>query len=402
VDVPNIDCVLFADPKRSTIDIVQAVGRALRPFEGKKFGYVLVPRLLDRKITNGKTYEQQAYENVLMVLRAMASNDERIIEYFRAVSQGRKPTVGKDLFTVDIPEGLKIDAASFVRSVELKLWSRLAKLSWRPFDEAREFVHKLDLKGQTEWEMYRKGDLLEKGTLPEDIPTNPNRTYENQGWKGFGDWLGTGTIAHQLREFRPFKEARAFVRNLGLRGQDDWKKYCRRDLLEKGQLPPDIPTAPHMVYKDQDWANWGDWLGTGTVANQLRDYRPFKEARKFVRSLGLRGHAEWRKYCKDLRPDDIPVTPELIYENDWRDWGDWLGTGTVAPQLRKFRPFRSARKFARSLGLKGNSEWRRYCREDLLKKKGRRPPDIPTNPNVRYRGKGWKGYRDWLSTENRK
>ena len=31
VDVPNIDCVLFADPKRSTIDIVQAVGRALRP-----------------------------------------------------------------------------------------------------------------------------------------------------------------------------------------------------------------------------------------------------------------------------------------------------------------------------------------------------------------------------------
>jgi len=40
IDVPNIDCVLFADPKRSMIDIVQAVGRALRTYEGKKMGYV--------------------------------------------------------------------------------------------------------------------------------------------------------------------------------------------------------------------------------------------------------------------------------------------------------------------------------------------------------------------------
>ena len=38
VDVPAIDAVLFADPKRSTIDIVQAVGRALRPADGKKMG----------------------------------------------------------------------------------------------------------------------------------------------------------------------------------------------------------------------------------------------------------------------------------------------------------------------------------------------------------------------------
>jgi predicted helicase len=43
VDIPNIDCVLFADPKRSTVDIVQAVGRALRPAKDKRCGYVLVP-----------------------------------------------------------------------------------------------------------------------------------------------------------------------------------------------------------------------------------------------------------------------------------------------------------------------------------------------------------------------
>ncbi len=35
VDVPAIDAVLFADPKQSKIDIVQAAGRALRKFDGK-------------------------------------------------------------------------------------------------------------------------------------------------------------------------------------------------------------------------------------------------------------------------------------------------------------------------------------------------------------------------------
>ena len=38
VDVPRIDCMLFADPKRSTIDIVQAVGRALRPSSEQDYG----------------------------------------------------------------------------------------------------------------------------------------------------------------------------------------------------------------------------------------------------------------------------------------------------------------------------------------------------------------------------
>ena len=39
VDVPDIDCVLFADPKRSVVDIVQASGRALRPTEAGSISY---------------------------------------------------------------------------------------------------------------------------------------------------------------------------------------------------------------------------------------------------------------------------------------------------------------------------------------------------------------------------
>jgi predicted helicase len=43
IDVPAIDCVVFADPKQSAIDVIQAAGRAMRRSKGKKYGYVVVP-----------------------------------------------------------------------------------------------------------------------------------------------------------------------------------------------------------------------------------------------------------------------------------------------------------------------------------------------------------------------
>ena len=64
-----------------------------------------------------------------------------------------------------------------------------------PFEEAREFVHSLKLKNQGDWNRFYKGQLPEKGTLPANIPANPQRTYTKEEWKGMGDWLGTGTIA---------------------------------------------------------------------------------------------------------------------------------------------------------------------------------------------------------------
>ena len=55
---------------------------------------------------------------------------------------------------------------------------------------------KLNLKNQNEWKEYVKS-----GNKPIDIPANPNKVYINDGWKGFGDWLGTGTIAHKDKKF---------------------------------------------------------------------------------------------------------------------------------------------------------------------------------------------------------
>ena len=95
--------------------------------------------------------------SVLNVLRALAANDERIADYFRATSQGKRPSTGALPFSMEIPEGLVVDADDFISSVELKFWSRLAKLSWRPFAQARDYVRNLRLKNNLEWRDFCLG-----------------------------------------------------------------------------------------------------------------------------------------------------------------------------------------------------------------------------------------------------
>jgi superfamily II DNA or RNA helicase len=383
VDVPTIDAVLFADTKRSTVDIVQAAGRALRPAEGKKRGYIIVPVLVDE---NDPEATDKAFQDILMTLRAMASNDDRIIDYFRSISQGKRPSKSDSIVDFEIPDPINIDFDDFVGNIETQVWHRLAKISWRPFEQARVFARSLDLKSVTEWRAF-----TQTGKLPPDIPAHPRKTYQDKGWVDMGDWLGTGNVASWLKVYRPFKAARAFARSLDLKSSAEWIAFT-----QTGKLPPDIPASPPQTYYDKGWLSWGDWLGTGNIANQFREFRPFKEAQAFSRGLNLKGQKEWQAFAKSGKlSSDIPTNPNLTYQDKgWAGWGDWLGSGNVATQLRVYRPFKAARAFAQSLKLEGGSEWRAFT------KSGKLPSDIPAYPDNAYQDKGWAGWGDWVGTGN--
>lgn len=131
----------------------------------------------------------------------------------------------------------------------------------RPYEEAREFVRSLHLKSAREWLMFTKGQMPNKGLLPLDVPKNPRGAYLNKGWKGFGDWIGTGAIAPRLRKFRSFQDARTFVHSLKLKNQDEWRKFCKGQMPEKGAFPADLPTNPHHTYAKTGWVNTADWIG---------------------------------------------------------------------------------------------------------------------------------------------
>ncbi len=384
VDIPAIDCVLFADPKQSTIDIVQAAGRALRPFEGKNFGYIMLPII----VPDGKSFEEFAdsteFRAVSKVITALSTQDERIAEEFRIRTKAKQSSGSIIQFDGSVPIGINVDLGEFANSVSAKIWERVAKANWRPFVDARAFVHGQKLRSQSDWFEFARSDMF-----PKDIPSNPNLTYQDLGWAGLGDWLGTGNIATKLRKYRPFKLARRYARSLNLHSGTEWRKFTK-----SGELPSDIPAYPSETYGEQGWAGMGDWLGTGNIAVRFREFRPFKQARRYARSLNLHSTTEWLEFSKSGKlPDDIPACLKKTYKDQgWKGMGDWLGTGRVANQLKKHRSFTKARQFARSLNLHSNTEWLEFS------KSGKLPDDIPAYPNKTYKDQGWKGMGDWLGT----
>ncbi|MDE0644794.1 MAG: DEAD/DEAH box helicase family protein [Gammaproteobacteria bacterium] len=105
VDVPSLDAIVFFHPRKSQIDVVQAVGRVMRRAPGKKYGYVVLPVA----IPSGKNpvdalKDNKTYETVWQILNALRSHDERL-----AGEINRLQLEGEDLerILLRLPESAK-------------------------------------------------------------------------------------------------------------------------------------------------------------------------------------------------------------------------------------------------------------------------------------------------------
>ena len=97
VDVPAVDMVVFADPKQSHIDILQAMARAARVVPGKECGYVFVPIGED---------EDGPFTTAVEVMRAYVANDEELREELNAVAR-EATRRGRELTSEEWPAPLR-------------------------------------------------------------------------------------------------------------------------------------------------------------------------------------------------------------------------------------------------------------------------------------------------------
>jgi len=95
VDLPVVDCVAFIQPKKSPIDIVQAVGRAMRKAGPlKKFGYIFLPIFIEEKA--GESLEaaiaRTDLTQLIDILSAMRDHDDSLRDELElvAIENGRK------------------------------------------------------------------------------------------------------------------------------------------------------------------------------------------------------------------------------------------------------------------------------------------------------------------------
>ena len=172
--------------------------------------------------------------------------------------------------------------------------------------------------------------------------------------------------------WRPFAEARAYARSLGLKNSDDWnKKHWKTN-----ERPSDIPSSPSVTY-GAAWTSWEDFLGDSYKGQEKKSCRPFQEARAYVRGLGLTSSADWAKHWKtNERPSDIPRSPDQTYGAAWTSWEDFLGDsyGDRSTRNQSKRPIEEARAYALGLGHTTSSDWAKHW------KTNERPSDIPSTP----------------------
>jgi hypothetical protein len=151
-------------------------------------------------------------------------------------------------------------------------------------------------------------------------------------FKSVGEFLGTGRIADQFKEFKSYEDAKKYAQSLKLKGRTEWRAYTKRkDFLR------DVPVTPSEVYRVK-WEGWGEFLGTGNTSNRKVTKAKrfnFELDKKYAQSLQLTNEQQWINHTKlEEFPKDIVVAPDKKYKKEWKGWGDFLGTSTK-PRSRK-------------------------------------------------------------------
>jgi superfamily II DNA or RNA helicase len=92
VDVPSLDGVAFIDPRSSQVDIIQAVGRAIRLSPDKKLGTIVLPVFIAAGEDAASTLEASNFKPIWDVLNALKAHDDVLadeLDNFRT-EMGRK------------------------------------------------------------------------------------------------------------------------------------------------------------------------------------------------------------------------------------------------------------------------------------------------------------------------
>lgn len=119
VDVPALDGVAFIDPRRAEVDIVQAVGRAIRKSKTKTIGTVVIPVFIDTEEDAQVALDSSAFKPVWDVIKALRAHDTELGEQLDALRRemgrkGGRPQLPSKI-RVDVPASVGEDFVNAFR-----------------------------------------------------------------------------------------------------------------------------------------------------------------------------------------------------------------------------------------------------------------------------------------------
>lgn len=196
VDVPSLDGIAFIDPKKSVVEIIQAVGRVIRKAKNKSLGTIVIPVLVDKPDTADESLDNSAFRAVWQTLKALRAHDSRLADWLDNV----RKQLGQQKATKPIkcPPNLVLDVSGVqLRDFEQAFYVRVVK---NTTEKPPLTTEKILAWADAHYERLGKHPTIASGSVP---GTEENWQAINAALReGLRGLPGGQSLAQILQEYR--------------------------------------------------------------------------------------------------------------------------------------------------------------------------------------------------------
>jgi superfamily II DNA or RNA helicase len=204
VDVPSLDGVAFIDPRGSQVEIIQAVGRAIRKVRGAKVqkkGTIVLPVFIEDGDDHEASIEASNFKPVWGVLKALRAHDEVLadtLDEYRTnmaknASQSRESISNKIIF--DLPVSVDAEFSSALRTILVEASTESWAFWFGLLKKFREIEGHCRVPQKFKSEGFQLGPWVSQQRAKQDSMT-PKRKQKLDAidfvWNSFSEWWEEG------------------------------------------------------------------------------------------------------------------------------------------------------------------------------------------------------------------
>lgn len=239
IDVPSLDGIAFIDPRSSQVDIIQAVGRAIRKSDEKNFGTIVLPVFIEENDDAEKSIQSSNFKPIWNILNALKSHDEALSLELGQIrtNLGRQSYSGR--VSASIPDKVIFDLP---RTIDNSFADSLRTILIERTTESWDYCFGL-LQSFTEQEGH----------------ANPETRFKTDNGFSLGSWVGRYRTLKERDELTQDKieKLESLVGWTWRPFESQWEESFIK--LEEF-VEENSHARPEKRYKSPDGFNLGNWV----------------------------------------------------------------------------------------------------------------------------------------------